>query len=104
MHLLGGGMSDVGTDPPSGRSACLMRALPVVCYHSWMMFVVRPVSAWSSFAAQCGSFYLVVDNSLYSFQIIYKHKPCICICKFGVTVGGGEFKIFLHCHLPTSIP
>lgn len=34
-----------------------------------------------------------------SFQVFFRGKWSICNCSFGVSLGGGEFRIFLHCHL-----
>ena len=38
-------------------------------------------------------------NHLASFWVFFRGNFSICSCRFGVFMGGGEFRIFLCCHL-----
>ena len=44
------------------------------------------------------SFYHLLCRSC-SISLQFFLRRCICLCRFGVLVGGSEFRVFLCCHL-----
>lgn len=44
---------------------------------------------------------LLCRNCSISSQLFFRRNFSLCKCRFGVSMGGTEFKVFLHCHVGT---
>lgn len=51
-----------------------------------------PILMWPLYPLLC-------QNSSVSFQLFFREKCSICGCRFGVSMGGGEFSTFRHHYL-----
>lgn len=101
---------DMGMSPHfSGRSSGFMTSLPTVDCHTWVGFFWRPgdwqTTSLSSLRVLTWSFYsLLWRRSPASFRVFSWGSNSICNCIFGVSVGGGKFRIFLHHHFGPHPP
>ena len=53
-----------------------------------------------SYPSQCISFIFGYGGAIHLvIRYFSEENYSICSCKFVVSMGGGEFMVFLHCHL-----
>ena len=99
----------LGQDPRAGMHdanflvhdilSCLWVTAPGVC-------VLTRLCLCPSYLSQCVFFLisLIVDICSTNLQVILRDSHSICICSFGVSMGGNQLRIFLLCHSdPTHI-
>ena len=94
-----GAWSGAWTPCFSGRRSVFVRPLPIVGHSTKCGFLgentslpLHPVLMWSFYPS-------LLKSYLASFQAFFRGNYSMCSGKFGVSMGGGEFRLFLCCHL-----
>lgn len=100
VQLPGFRVPDVGYQPlaPPGEAPVWWDP-SLLCWHSWRWDFLQDCIFASLTHLKLIPYFFIVMSSLSNFQVNFKGKWSICSCKFGLLMGRGEFRIFLHCHL-----
>lgn len=90
-----------------GRSSGPVRSFPICGLLCWGGVLGKTLSLCIFYPSRCDPFIPCCgEGCSTNFQFFFGRIYSICSYKFGVVVGGGEFRIFLCCHFgppPTPV-